>query len=204
MNEATTPRALPALIPMAGTKEQVPLALATREQLELYTQTAEQFAQAHAAKHADLKAVLAQWKAALAYFPPHALADMTLKRALELRGPHESTEANETKGSIARQVEALQRAAAHEAREVEAMNALALAGRTALAMFRKGDPASLTYGQAYGRAQAAAAAPPPVHVAAPTVNVSPASVTVEVPDRPRTITARRADDGSLVATVQPA
>lgn len=206
MNEATSPRALPALIPVAGRKDQVPLALATREQLETFTVVAEQFAQAHAAEHADLEGRLAQWKTALAYFPPHALADMTLAHALELRGRHESTEANETKGNIARQVEALQKGIAHEAREVEGMNALAIAGRAALAMFRKGDPPGMTYGQAYGRAQAATAGPPAVNVAAPTVNVAPARVTVEVPDRPRaqTITARKADDGSLVATVQPA
>ena len=206
MNEATSPPALPALIPVAGRKDQVPLALATREQLELYTQTAERVAQAHAAEHADLEGRLAKWKAALAYFPPHALADMTLAQALELRGRHENTEANETKGSIARQVEALQKATANEAREVEGMNALALAGRTALAMFREGDPPGLTYGQAFGRHAATTAAPPAVNVAAPTVNVAPARVTVEVPDRPRaqTITARKADDGSLVATVQPA
>ena len=207
MNEVTSPRTLPALIPVAGKTEQVPLALATREQLEAYTVVAERFAQAHAAEHADLEGRLAQWKASLAYFPKHAPADMTLKRALELRGGKESTEASATKGSIARQVKELQQAMAYEAREIESMNALALAGRTALALFRKGDPPGLTYAQAYGRTQAATGAPPPVHVAAPTVHVASPRVTVEVPEqRPRaqTITARKADDGSLVATVQPA
>lgn len=205
MNEATTPRALPALIPVAGTKEQVPLALATREQLETFTVVAEQFARTHAAEHADLKGRLAQWEAALAYFPPHALADMTLAHALELRGRHESTEANETKGSIARAVAALRTAIDREALKVESMNAIALAARTAIALFREGDPPSLTYAQAYGRTQAATGAPL-------TVNVPPAGRVVRRVERDeigRVAAVIDEDVDSpgrpgLVATVQPA
>lgn len=200
-HDGTSP-ALPQSIPAAG-HQFVPLALATRADIEAFAVAAEGLARAGTEKYALATRRLAGNRAALQYFPSNARADMTLKRALAQRGRGESTTSEETKANLELACKVLRGAMDRCEADISVMNGFAIAGRVALELFRPGDPPGLTYGQAYGRAQRERGTPPAVTVAAPQVHVAAPSVTVEAPDRPKTITARKEQDGTLVATIRP-